>query len=261
LVGGHASFTTSALSAGTHNVTAQYNGDLRYSGSTSAPLSQTVVFATSTSLSSSQNPSVLGASVTFTATVLNVPAGAPGPTGTVTFTDNGSPVGSPVSLSGGVATRSIAFSTAVSHFIQATYNGDSLHNPSNSPTLHQLVQSPGVGLSIGSNSPNPVTIGNLVTITTTVSNTSGSDGTYTFKQELAGRFVFVTASASQGSCSGTGPVSCNLGTIIAGRSASVTTQLRALFGHDIVVTNSATTSGGTTSTINNLRVRFRPFHF
>jgi Big-like domain-containing protein/uncharacterized protein DUF11 len=261
LVAGQANITTSALSAGMHNITAQYNGDFRYSVSTSAPLSQTILLATSTSLSSSQNPSALGASVTFTANVSNVPSAAQGPTGTVTFTDNGSPIGPPVSVSGGVATRSIAFSTAVSHFIQARYNGDSLHNPSSSPTIHQRVQAPGVGVSIGSNSPDPVTIGNVVTVTTVITNTGGSGTAYTFQQSLAGRFVFISASPSQGSCSGSGPINCNMGTIGAGLSATVTTQLRALFGHDISVTNSAAASGATTATTNNVRVRFRPFHF
>lgn len=42
LAGGSASYPTSALTAGTHSITATYNGDTNYSGSTSSPVSQRV---------------------------------------------------------------------------------------------------------------------------------------------------------------------------------------------------------------------------
>jgi hypothetical protein len=42
LSGGQARFTTSSLSVGTHTITAVYGGDSNFSGSTSAPLTQTV---------------------------------------------------------------------------------------------------------------------------------------------------------------------------------------------------------------------------
>jgi len=77
---GSASFNTSALSGGTHSITAEYGGDTNYNVSTSAAVSQVVNKAASTTtLTSSSNPSVSGASVTFTATVTS------GATGTVTF--------------------------------------------------------------------------------------------------------------------------------------------------------------------------------
>src|SRR5207249_26237 len=75
---GIATFSTSALSAGTHSITAVYSGDTNYTTSTSPAITRTVNKASSsTAASSNQNPSTFGQSVTFTATV----TGQPGVTG------------------------------------------------------------------------------------------------------------------------------------------------------------------------------------
>ena len=54
--------------------------------------------STTTTLTSSANPSVTGASVTFTATVAAVSPGSGTPTGTVTFKDGATIIGSPATL-------------------------------------------------------------------------------------------------------------------------------------------------------------------
>src|SRR5439155_1945416 len=73
---GQAMFSTSALAAGTHAITAVYAGDTTFNGSTSGTLSQVVnKVDTTTALSSSANPSFVGQAVTFTA---NVTVTAPG---------------------------------------------------------------------------------------------------------------------------------------------------------------------------------------
>lgn len=102
-----------------------------------------VMTPTTTSLSSSQNPSVLGTSVTFTATV----AGSGG-AGTVTFTANGAPMGCdgvPVSPAGAVAVATCATSTLAtgSHLVAAIYSGDALSFGS-SGSLTQTVDPPPV---------------------------------------------------------------------------------------------------------------------
>jgi len=102
--GARAAFTTSSLTAGTHNLEA-VTGDATFAAST-ASLTQTVntPAATSTTVASSLNPSLVGQAVTFTATV-SAAGGATGtPTGTVQFSDNGALLGSPVTLTNGVAT-------------------------------------------------------------------------------------------------------------------------------------------------------------
>jgi hypothetical protein len=81
--------------------------------------------ATTTSVASSVNPSVVGQSVTFTATVTaNAPGGGT-PTGTVQFLIDGINFGNPVTLSGGQATSSSISSLAVGgHTVTASYSGD-----------------------------------------------------------------------------------------------------------------------------------------
>src|SRR5262249_13126352 len=83
-----ATFTTTTLGAGAHSITAVYGGDGTFGTSTSAPLSQTVNQAsTTTTVATSKSPIVFGESVTFTATVAPVAPGAGTPTGTVTFSE------------------------------------------------------------------------------------------------------------------------------------------------------------------------------
>src|SRR5207247_4466666 len=76
--------TISSLSAGSHAITAVYNGDGNFNTSTNSPaLTQTVNSDPSTTtLTASTNTTVVGQSVTFTATV----TGTNGtPTGSVIF--------------------------------------------------------------------------------------------------------------------------------------------------------------------------------
>ena len=84
---GQAAFTTSALAAGGHEITAAYQGDANFSGSAANAISQTVDQAVpAISLSASGNP-VYGQPLTVTATL---PANA---TGTVTFQAGGTSIG------------------------------------------------------------------------------------------------------------------------------------------------------------------------
>jgi hypothetical protein len=139
LSGGVATYSTAALAGGAHTITASYSGDTNFLGSTSSAFSQQVnQAATTITLSSNGNPSAFGQTVVFTATVS--PAGA---TGTVQFMDNSNPLGSPVTLSGGVATYSTAGLTVGSHTITASYSGDTNFLGSTSSTLGQEVTATG----------------------------------------------------------------------------------------------------------------------
>lgn len=93
---GHASLSTSTLSAGNHPVSAVFSSTnpnmLGSSGSLAG--GQTVNPAnTRTAVSSSPNPSEFGQSVTFTATETVDSPGAGTPTGSVQFQDNGANLG------------------------------------------------------------------------------------------------------------------------------------------------------------------------
>jgi uncharacterized protein YfaS (alpha-2-macroglobulin family) len=72
------------LPPGSNSITAVYGGDSNHSGSTSAPVNQFVLAATTTMLTSSPNPSKYGQAVTFTAKVTSS-IGAPPDGETVTF--------------------------------------------------------------------------------------------------------------------------------------------------------------------------------
>ena len=93
-----------------------------------------------TALSSSANPSLVGASVTFTAKVTGT-----NPTGSVNFTDGGSTISGcgAVALAGAGNVRTAACSTsslaAGSHSIVANYSGDGANAASNSAPLSQVV--------------------------------------------------------------------------------------------------------------------------
>jgi hypothetical protein len=142
---GQATFSTGALSAGGHSITAVYGGDLLYNPSTSSVLTQTVNQASSTtSVSSSVNPSAVDQSVTFTTTV-TAPGGTP--TGTVTFRDGATTLGA-ATLSGGTATLSLSTLAAGSHSITAVYGGSIQFTPSTSALLLQAVVVPADSLKL-----------------------------------------------------------------------------------------------------------------
>jgi hypothetical protein len=136
LSGGSASFTTSALKVGTNAITAVYGGDSNFGGSTSKAVKQVVAKATTTTaLASSLNPSKVGQSVTFTASVTPEFSGTV--TGNVTFYD-GTTLLKTVALSGGAAKYTTSKLTAGTHSITATYNGSTSFTGS-SASLTQTV--------------------------------------------------------------------------------------------------------------------------
>jgi hypothetical protein len=95
-----------------------------------------------TSLSSSQNPSSAGQPVTFTATVTGF-----APTGTVTFFDGGTQIGT-ATLSGGTASFTTSSLAVGRHAITARYSGDINNTPSTSAALIQNVNVPGDSVNL-----------------------------------------------------------------------------------------------------------------
>ena len=129
---GAASFATSALSAGSHTITATFSGDSDYSGN-SASLTQIVNKATPTvTLAVQPNPIVSGQPAVLTATVSSS-AGVP--TGTVTLTDNSTSLGNAPVNASGVATLTVTL-TGGSHALLAVYNGDANFSTTSSATIN-----------------------------------------------------------------------------------------------------------------------------
>lgn len=93
--------------------------------------SNTIKVTPTISIVSSQNPSLIGQAVTFTA---NVSSGAGTPTGQIQFKDNGANLGAVQNLSSGSAAIVTSTLTVGSHTITANYLGDAFFN-ANSGTL------------------------------------------------------------------------------------------------------------------------------
>ena len=180
---GQATLTTSTLAIGTHPITATYAGDTNFVGSsTTTTISQVVNKApTSLSLGSSVNPSTSGQSVTFTATIH--PTTGSGETGTITFFDNGTPIGTG-GVSGGTATLTTSTLGVGSHPITATYGGDgNFVGSSTASALSQVVNSSIVSTTTSlSSTINPSTVSQTPTLTAVVTPTGGNNftGTVTF---------------------------------------------------------------------------------
>jgi hypothetical protein len=146
VTGGQAQLHTSTLPVGTDALSAVFtptsgNG---YAGSTgTASYTVEALHTTSVTLVSSADPSVLGASVSFTATVNDTAS----PTGTVHFTENGAAIAgcAAVALSGHTATCTTAFTTPGSFAVGAAYSGDAENASSSAPALTQLVGHTGLG--------------------------------------------------------------------------------------------------------------------
>ena len=138
-VDGVATFATTSLAAGTHEITAVFDGGPNFSGSTSSVLSQVVSPATTTvTLTSSLNPSTFGQSVKFTATVNPQFSGTPG--APVTFKDGSATLGA-VTPVGGVATLTTTSLAVGTHSITAAFGGGPNFSASTSSVLSQAVNS------------------------------------------------------------------------------------------------------------------------
>ncbi len=137
---GSAQLTVSTLSGGTtDNVKAIYAGDSSFGKSTSNTVAQQVTQATTTtSLNSSQNPSAAGQPVTFTAVVAPEYGGTP--TGTVSFYNGNTKLGSGA-LSGGVASYVATKLALGTDTITAVYNGSIACGSSSSNPLSQVMAS------------------------------------------------------------------------------------------------------------------------
>jgi hypothetical protein len=173
---GAAIFTTSTFAVGAHSITASYSGDTSHAASTSTdngalPWSQIVEEQTAVALTSSVNPSLVGQSVTFTATVTALNGGGVLPDGTVSFLD-GTTALATVQLSGGVATYTTSTLANGLHPITAVYSGGAAKEilGETSAVLNQDVQATATIAVATSGSPS--NYGAPVTFTATITSSA-----------------------------------------------------------------------------------------
>jgi hypothetical protein len=159
--------------------------------------------------------------VTFTATVTAVASGAGTPTGTVTFFDGSTVLGTVALDANGQASLTRSFATAGSHAITAAYSGDGTFADGSQTITEQVVTRRSSHTALVA-SANPVVLGQSVTFTATVSAASGTGtptGTITFtdgnvvlavltlrrgKATLAWRFATVGGHTIEAAYSGDG---------------------------------------------------------
>ncbi len=195
----------------THDVVATYSGDVNDAASQGS-LSETIgQVPTQTSMASSSPTSTYGQGVSFTATVAPG-SGSIDPTGTVTFYDETTPLGSaPLSPADGVATATFTSSslTAGSHWVTADYNGDANFSTSSSPAPIRLSVAEAMTSVTLASSAAETAVGDVVTLTATIgSAATGETGTVQFDDNGSllgvgtvsnGQAVFQTSSLTPGS--------------------------------------------------------------
>lgn len=181
---GIATYVNSTLAAGTHRITAVYQGDADYAGSTSTQIITETVSATSstTMLSASTTNSIASRPITLTA---RVTASGATPTGTVTFLNGNVPLGT-APLTNGVASIVTASLPVGTNNVTASYGGNSNDSGSTSAAVAiTIVQAPTT--TVVSSSENPILTLTPVVISATVSNGSAQSpsGQVTFSEDSA----------------------------------------------------------------------------
>jgi hypothetical protein len=179
---GFATLTWNEFLAGTHNVTVQYGGDANFVGSTSNQVNFTAnkEDPSIVLMDSPAGTSVYGNAVTLTAT-LGDQDNSDGwvPTGTITFYDGGTVIGTGTLNTSGQASITLSGAASLiagSHSLTVQYGGDSEFNTATSAavihTVTRAESSQVVAVSITSN-PNPATYGDAVTVTFHITSSVG----------------------------------------------------------------------------------------
>ena len=192
---------------------------------TSASSASVTVLAsvrTSTSVTSSANPSVVGQSVTYTATVS---AASGTPTGAVAFRDGGSAMtcaGGSQTLSSGTATCTVTLPSAGTRSITAAYAGSAPYGASSSSSLAQVVSPASTTTSLTS-SANPSAVGQPVTYAATVSVSAPGGGT------PGGTVTFKDGSTLLSCTGGTQTLGSGSATCVVSHTAAGTRSVTAVY--------------------------------
>jgi hypothetical protein len=234
-----ATFTTASLGMGHHSITAVYSGDTDHAASTSATLDLPVApDGTVTTLVAAPTSSVYGQSVTFTATVAATAPGVSTPTGTVTFMDGSTTLGTgKLSTVGGVTTATFTTSklSVGSHAITAVYGGGPDDLGATSAAATAKVAQDQTTTTIKA-SPSFSVYGQMVTFTATVAVASPGAGRPT------GTVTFMDGTMKLG----TGTLSTSGGVT----TATFSTSALAVGVHSITAVYSGDTDdAGSTSTV------------
>ena len=170
---GTASFSTSSLAHGTHSITVAYLGNSNYTTSISAAEQFVVQLAQPTlTLSGPANPVDAGTMASFTAALTS-----PGvsPTGTLALLDSSSTVATATIAGAGSASFSTAALSIGTHTLTATYGGDANNSAATSASVTVVVRQANSNTLLIT-SANPLTLGNALTLTATITSDSPNAG-------------------------------------------------------------------------------------
>lgn len=191
---GNCSITLSTI--GLRTLTATYAGDTGFNGSTSPGAAHTVSSSTTTAITShTPDPSIVGQAVSVDFQV----TGGSTPTGTVTVSDGS--VSCSGTLTSGSGSCTITLTNTGTATLVATYGGDGSHGGSASPGMNHTVDQASTTTAITGHTPDPVIVGQAITVDyTVVVNAPGAgtpSGTVTVSDGTDG----CSASVAAGSCS------------------------------------------------------------
>src|SRR6185437_8413713 len=161
---GVASITVSFSSAGTHPLTVNYPGAGSFQAANSAVLNEVVqTLGTTLGLASYVNPVNVNASTILTATITST-SGTP--TGTLTFLDGTTVLGTAPLNASGVATLTVSFSTPGTHPLTASYPATGPYQAATSSAVNENVQNFSATATLTS-SVNPALVSNPTLLTAT----------------------------------------------------------------------------------------------
>jgi large repetitive protein len=174
-----ATLETSSLPVGSQAVTATYGGDVVFGASTSRSFAQIVIPDSSDlTVAASPTSAVPGQPVSYTVAVSAAAPGAGTPTGTISLTDDGTPVAGCQSLvlapPSPQVTCDETYASDATHTVAAAYGGDAGFS-SSTAALTEAVSPLSTTTSVAA-SARTSTFGQSVTLTAVVAPTAGTAG-------------------------------------------------------------------------------------
>jgi uncharacterized repeat protein (TIGR01451 family) len=146
-------------------------------------------------------------------------------------------------VSGYSTTKSASCAGSLAHFGDTATcivtNDDQAAPPPPPPPL----RAPEIDLAITkADSPDPVSVGGLLTYTLTVTNTKGDTASnVVVTDSLPSAVAFVSVSSTKGTCSGTNPIVCNIGTVAFNELVSIMIVVRP--SNPGTISNTAVVTG------------------
>jgi hypothetical protein len=177
-----------------------------------------VMTATTTTLTASPTTATAGTAINFTATVAES-GGSSVPTGTVTFKDGGTTLGSMTLNGTGIAVLSTSTLAAGAHSITAVYGGDAANAASTSTAASVTVNAlpaPTVTIAVA---PTSITVGQSATLTWSSTNATActASGAWSGSEATSGTMSVSPTTAATDSyvlaCTGTGGTASGTATL------------------------------------------------